>query len=107
VTPQDFGLPILPDREYYRQLREFGPLGMWAAAQLEKDDRSIASAMNQGTENGSRANRLKVALGYAREKLEFYRAEHSGAYVGGIEYTALIKMIDAAMQQGSASEVRK
>ena len=40
---------------------------------------------------------LRTALGYAREKLEFYRAQHSGEYVGGIEYTALIRMIDEAL----------
>ncbi len=41
---------------------------------------------------------LRTALGYAREKLELYRAQHSGVYVGGIEYTALMRMIDEALR---------
>lgn len=36
---------------------------------------------------------LRTALGYAREKLELYRAQHNGEYVGGIEYTALIRTL--------------
>ena len=44
-----------------------------------------------------KVDRLQTALGYAREKLGLYRAQHAGNYVGGIEYTALIKMIDASL----------
>ncbi len=41
---------------------------------------------------------MKTALQAAKEKLQLYRAEHSGNYIGGIEYTDLIRMIDAALK---------
>jgi hypothetical protein len=31
-----------------------------------------------------------------KHKLELYRAQHSGEYVGGVEFTELIRRIDAA-----------
>lgn len=46
----------------------------------------------------TRLARLERALAYAREKLVLYRQEHSGAYVGGMEYTTLIRLIDAAIK---------
>lgn len=42
-------------------------------------------------------HRLRTALGHAREKLALYRQVHSGEYVGGVEYTALMREIDAAL----------
>jgi len=39
----------------------------------------------------------RMALIRAREKLELYRAQHSGEYIGGMEYSALLKLIDAAI----------
>ena len=36
---------------------------------------------------------LRLVLGKAREKLEFYRDNHSGEYVGGMEYTGLMALI--------------
>lgn len=44
-----------------------------------------------------KADQLRTALGYAYEKLQLYRAQHSGEYIGGIEYTALMAMIDRAL----------
>jgi len=47
--------------------------------------------------DAERINKLRTALGYAREKLALYRAEHDGSYVGGIEYAALLRLIDEAL----------
>lgn len=48
-------------------------------------------------ENDNR--RLREALKVAREKLVLYRQEHSGVYIGGVEYTQLIRQIDDALNQ--------
>lgn len=40
---------------------------------------------------------LRKALLLAKEKLALYRAAHGGEYVGGLEYTALVKLIDDAL----------
>lgn len=42
--------------------------------------------------------KLCNALKAAKEKLELYRSQHSGAYIGGVEYTALIRQIDDALK---------
>lgn len=34
----------------------------------------------------------------AREKLALYRAAHSGEYLGGVEYTELMRRIDAVLR---------
>lgn len=44
------------------------------------------------------AEARKVLL-WSRQKLELYRSEHSGQYIGGMEYTELIRYIDAAMKE--------
>lgn len=36
---------------------------------------------------------LRTTLGHARDKLELYRDHSDGQYHGGIEHTALIRMI--------------
>ncbi len=41
---------------------------------------------------------LRNALTLAREKLKLYRAQHSGEYIGGMEYTALMQLIDEALK---------
>lgn len=46
----------------------------------------------------ARVDRLRTALSDARVKLELYRAQHSGEYVGGLEYGQLIKKIDDALK---------
>jgi hypothetical protein len=33
----------------------------------------------------------------AKQKLMLYRAQHSGEYVGGMEYTQLMRMIDEVL----------
>ena len=40
---------------------------------------------------------LRATIGHAREKLEIYRDHSSGEYHGGIEHTALIRMIDESL----------
>lgn len=43
------------------------------------------------------SNSLVDALKAAREKLVLYRQAHSGEYIGGTEFTALIRQIDRAI----------
>ena len=40
---------------------------------------------------------LRPLLRLAKEKLQLYRAQHSGEYVGGVEFTDLMRRIDAAL----------
>lgn len=42
---------------------------------------------------------LKHILKDARAKLVCYRAEHSGEYVGGMEYSSLLRRIDEALDK--------
>lgn len=44
-----------------------------------------------------RITQLENVLLQAREKLELYRAQHDGNYVGGVEYTELMRRIKAAL----------
>jgi hypothetical protein len=45
----------------------------------------------------ARVDALKAVLLAAREKLTLYRAQHSGEYIGGVEYVMLMDMIDRAL----------
>jgi hypothetical protein len=40
----------------------------------------------------------RAALIAAKEKLMLYRAQHSGDYIGGVEYTSLMRMINRALE---------
>jgi len=42
--------------------------------------------------------KLRKVLLAARDKLKLYRQAHSGEYVGGMEYTALMREIDEAIK---------
>lgn len=44
-----------------------------------------------------KVQQMKVALEHAKQKLSLYRDDHSGEYIGGVEYTQLIGEIDAAI----------
>jgi hypothetical protein len=46
----------------------------------------------------TRIAHLERALAYAREKLVLYRQVHSGEYIGGMEFTSLIRLIDEAVK---------
>lgn len=46
---------------------------------------------------------MRTLLRAAREKLALYRAQHSGQYVGGIEYTTLVREIDAILKPSAAA----
>ena len=48
-------------------------------------------------DDAKRIRELQAVLRAARDKLVRYREQHSGEYVGGMEYTALIKRIDAVL----------
>ena len=45
----------------------------------------------------ARSASRRMALMQAREKLALYRQQHSGEYVGGMEYSSLLKLIDEAI----------
>jgi hypothetical protein len=57
------------------------------------------------TENGDVAVKNKPVMDESmrqvlidcKEKLRLYRAQHSGEYVGGVEYMELMRRIDAAL----------
>lgn len=59
--------------------------------------------MRQPPDTANRDDMMRLALRYAKEKLNLYRARSSGEYVGGIEHTALIRMIDDALASSSGS----
>lgn len=42
--------------------------------------------------------RLRTALVWARDKLRHYRDAHGGEYVGGVEYSNLMREIDEALK---------
>ena len=44
-------------------------------------------------------NELRMLLAKARDKLALYRAEHSGEYIGGTEYTELMRQIEKLVSQ--------
>lgn len=50
---------------------------------------------------------LKATLQKAREKLVLYRQAHGGEYVGGLEFTALLCSIDAALPQSETEGEQK
>ena len=52
---------------------------------------------NQIEAKNEQIRRMRQTLVLAKEKLAIYRARHSGEYVGGIEYTALMVKIDEAL----------
>lgn len=41
---------------------------------------------------------MRQVLIDCKEKLQLYRKERSGVYVGGVEYTELMRRIDAALE---------
>ncbi len=49
----------------------------------------------------SKNKALREALEAAKLKLSLYRGEHSGEYVGGMQYTDLMTMIDEALDESS------
>lgn len=46
---------------------------------------------------------LVKALEAAKEKLVLYRATHSGEYIGGMEYAALMALLDAVFAKAKVS----
>ncbi len=41
---------------------------------------------------------LRIVLKEAKKKLQLYRAQHSGEYIGGMEYTMLMQLIDEVLK---------
>lgn len=49
------------------------------------------------TASESKLRSCRAVLKYAKDKIELYREAHGPDYVGGIEYTALIKRIEEVL----------
>lgn len=62
---------------------------------------TLRTAAECFTDAAARLATYAAALKAAKEKLALYRAAHSGAYVGGVEYTALMDMIDKALEDNT------
>lgn len=64
-----------------------------------------ADAFRKGYDAATeRARALVSVLKQSRDKLVFYRGEHSGKYVGGVEYITLIQRIDKAIAEFEANK---
>lgn len=74
-------------------LKQFGNAARAQAAIRQAD----AVAKDMAEHCDQRIEKMKTTLRSAKEKLELYRAEHSGGYVGGVEFTQLMKMIDQSL----------
>lgn len=57
------------------------------------------------TEMTKAAKLLSDALLDAKLKLQLYREKHSGEYIGGVEYTELMRRIDAALAFHASQKV--
>lgn len=58
----------------------------------------MSECLEPGTTHNLPQPDARAALRAAKQKLELYRAQHSGEYIGGMEYTALIALIDEALR---------
>lgn len=65
-------------------------------AVVEPEIRSLRMSMGL---RDVRIAELEAVLSAAKAKLELYRAQHSGEYVGGVEFTELMARIDAALSK--------
>lgn len=62
---------------------------MWEG---EKRTHAFASEM------WKQRDQAREALRAAKKKLQLYRAQHSGEYIGGMEFSALMQVIDEALK---------
>lgn len=60
----------------------------------EGEKRSVAFAAQMWKQR----DEARAALRAAKQKLHLYRAKHSGEYIGGMEHSALMTMIDEALK---------
>jgi len=74
-------------------LKQFGNAAR-AQAAIKRADATTRAMAEHCDE---RIGKLKAALQLSKEKLELYRAQHSGEYIGGIEFVRLMAMIDDAL----------
>lgn len=83
---------ISPDQDDARLLRS-------AADQIERLIKERDQAL-------SRLGNAQEILEQAGVKLALYRAQHSGDYIGGVEYTELMKRISDASAKDSVVEIQ-
>lgn len=88
------------DRGLYRHALATATKHAYTSADVAGEPMMLAVAHAQRVESMSEEiGRLRTALKAAKEKLTIYRASRSGEYSGGMEYTALMKLIDNALGQ--------
>lgn len=82
------------DREIARRWLSEGQINvdqMGRAAVLVAIRQEYQAAL---AEQDAEIERLRAALAAAKTKLKLYRAQHSGEYIGGMEYGMLLEMIN-------------
>lgn len=80
--------------------------GQGCAGQPVMDSKTLFDLMWEGEKRSvafaaqlwKQRDEARAALQAAKQKLQVYRAQHSGEYIGGMEYEALIRMIDEALK---------
>ena len=70
-------------------------------------DETIGKMLGYHVEDEKRIKQLEQMLRNAREKLLLYRKAHSGEYLGGVEFTTLIRSIDAALDDSQSDTATK
>jgi hypothetical protein len=65
-------------------------------------DETIGKMLGYHVEDEKRIKQLEQMLRNAREKLLLYRKAHSGEYLGGVEFTTLMRSIDAALSDSQS-----
>jgi hypothetical protein len=59
---------------------------------------SMVAAKHRREDQSEEIDKLRCLLAAARDKLAVYHAQHSGEYVGGMEYSELVRQIDVALR---------
>lgn len=77
--------------------------GVYQHSKLFSEEQ-MQAILDHITSQAERVAGLTAALKASREKLALYRGQHSGEYIGGMEFSHLLQIIDAAIeQQGTPS----
>lgn len=101
-TANDFIAFVKPSRttpdpvDYAATIKERGPIKIMDVGLMI--DGTLVGVPQPFIDLSDRIKLMRTALEHAKQKLQLYRADHSGEYVGGVEYTALIAEIDAALK---------
>lgn len=77
---------------------EYLPEGNWVERRFSLQEQVNSLRATERRQRGQ-INRLRWAMNKAREKLGIYHANVGGVYMGGMEYTALIALIDESLSE--------